>query len=125
MNLFALTNFGTMVCPEALCLLAEPLPPDSADATGVESAGLTIEPTACLLEEERALRKRKSIKKRQQFRRVPSRTHLSLLAEAALRFRVLTDTTDGSSAARSWTSDLPKDLQTKFNCNQTRIQRHF
>ena len=102
MNLFALTNFGTTVCPEALCPLAEPLPPDSADATGVESAGLTIEPTACLFEEERALRKRKAIKRRQQIRRVPSRTHLSLLpAEAAFCFRVLTDSTDGSSAARS------------------------
>ena len=42
----------------------------------------------------------------QQFRRVPSHTHLSLLpTEAALRFRVLTDLMDGSSAARSWTSD--------------------
>ena len=60
MNLFALTNFGTTVCPEALCPLAEPLPPDSADATGVESAGLTTEPTVCLLEEEGGLRKQKS-----------------------------------------------------------------
>ena len=60
MNLFALTNFGTTVCPEALCPLAEPLPPDSVGAAGVESTGLTTEPTACLLEEEGGLRKRKS-----------------------------------------------------------------
>jgi len=101
-----LTNFGTTVCPEALCPLAEPLPPDSAGTAGVESAVLMIEPTVCLLEEEGGLR-RKAIKRRQQLRRVPSRTHLSILpAEAALRFRVLTDSTDGSSAARSWTSDV-------------------
>ena len=92
--------------PKALCPLAEPLPPDSAGATGVEMAGLTIEPTTCLLEEEGCLKRRKAIKKRPQLRRVPIRTHLSLPpAEAALRFRVLTDSTDGSSAARSWTSD--------------------
>jgi len=106
MNLFALTNFGTTVCPEALCPLAEPLPPDSASAARVESTGLTIEPTACLLEEEGCLKRRKAIKKRPQVRRVPIRTHLSLPpAEAALCFRVLTDSTDGSSTARSWTSD--------------------
>ena len=106
MNLFALTNFRTTVCPEALCPLAEPLPPDSAGAAGVESTGLTIEPTACLLEEEGCLKRRKAIKKRPQLRRVPIRTHLSLPpVEAALRFRVLTNLTDGSSAARSWTSD--------------------
>ena len=29
MNLFGLMNFGTMLSPEALCPLAEPLPPDS------------------------------------------------------------------------------------------------
>ena len=86
-NLFDLVNFGTILSPEALCPLAEPLPPDSIGAAGVESAGLTIEPTACLLEEEGCLRKRKAIKKMEQLRRVPSRTHLSLLpAEAALRF---------------------------------------
>ena len=97
-----MTNFGTTVYPEALCPLVEPLPPDSTGAVGVESAGLMIEPTVCLLEEEGGLRRRKAIKRRQQLRRVPSRTHLSILpAEAALRFRVLTDLTDGSSAARS------------------------
>ena len=106
MNLFTLTNFRTTVCPEALCPLAEPLPPDSAGAAGVESTGLTIEPTACLLEEEGCLKRRKAIKKRTQLRRVPIHSHLSLPpAEAALCFRVLTDSTDGSSAARSWTSD--------------------
>ena len=46
MNLFALTNFGTTLCPEALCPLAEPLPPNSASAEGAKSAGLTTEPTS-------------------------------------------------------------------------------
>ena len=50
MNFFAPVNFGTTACPEALCPLAEPLPPDSAGAAGVESTGLTTEPTVCLLE---------------------------------------------------------------------------
>jgi len=121
MNLFALTNFGTTVCPESLCPLAEPHPPDSAGATGVESTGLTIEPTACLLEEEGCLKRRKAIKKRPQLRRVPIRTHLSLPpAEAALRFRVLTDSTDGSSAARSWTFDAVR--LTKRPTNEIRLR---
>ena len=102
MNLFALTNLGTTLYPEALCPLAEPLPPDSAGAAGVEKAGLTIEPTACLLEIKGGLRKRKAIKETRQLKRVPSHTHLSLLpAEVVLRFRVLTDSTAGTSAARS------------------------
>ena len=71
MNFFAPVNFGTTACPEALCPLAEPLPSDSAGAAGAESAGLTTEPTACLLEEEGGLRKGKAIKKMQQRRRVP------------------------------------------------------
>ena len=41
----------------------------------------------------------------QHLRKATRRTHLSLLAEAALRFRVLTDSMAGSSAVRSWTSD--------------------
>ena len=87
-------NFGTILSPEALCPLAEPLPPDSAGTAGVVIAGLTTEPTAYLLEGEGGLRKRKAIKEMQQLRRVPNRTHLSLLpAEAALHFRVLTDST--------------------------------
>ena len=53
-NFFALVNFGTTTCPEALCPLEEPLPPDSAGAVGAESA----EPTVCLLEEEGGLRKK-------------------------------------------------------------------
>jgi len=47
-----LKNFGTTLCPEALCPLAEPLPPDSAVAAGVVTTRLTIEPTAYLLEGE-------------------------------------------------------------------------
>ena len=62
MNLFALTNLGTTLCPEALYPLAEPLPPDSAGVAGVESTGLTTEPTACLLEGEGGLRRGKAIK---------------------------------------------------------------
>jgi len=119
-----LTNFGTTVCPEALCPLAEPLPPDSASAAGVESAGLTTEPTVCLLEEEGGLRRRKAIKRRQQLRRVPSRTHLSILpAEAALHFRVLTDSTDGSSATRSWISDAVRLTEGPANKNRLRINK--
>ena len=75
-------NFGTILSPEALCPLAEPLPPDSIGAAGVESAGLTIEPTACLLEEEGCLRKRKAIKKRQKL----WRNHPKLLGPGALIF---------------------------------------
>ena len=42
----------------------------------------------------------------QHFRKVPTRTYLSLLpAEAAPRFRVLIDSTAGSSAVRPPTSD--------------------
>ena len=121
MNLFALTNFETTVCPEALCPLAEPLPPDSAGAAGVESTGLTIEPTACLLEEEGCLKRRKAIKKRPQLRRVPICTHLSLPpAEAALRFQVLTDSTVGSSAPGSWTSDAVRLAEGPANKIQLR-----
>jgi len=54
-----LTNFGTTVCPEALCPLAEPLPPNSAGAAEAELSRLTKEPTACLFEEEGGLRKGK------------------------------------------------------------------
>ena len=60
MNFFGLTNFGTMLCLEALYPLAEPLPPDSTSAAGVESAGLTTEPTVCLLEVEGGLKRGKS-----------------------------------------------------------------
>jgi hypothetical protein len=118
-----LTNFGTTVYPEALCPLAEPLPPDSTGAVGVESAGLMTEPTICLLEEEGGLT-RKAIKRRQQLRRVPSRTHLSILpAEAALRFQVLTDSTDGSSAANSWTSDAVRLAEGPANKNRLRLNK--
>ena len=88
MNFFGLVNFGTMLSPEALCPLTEPLPPDSAGAEGVVTAGLTIELTACLLEGEGGLRRRKAIKNKcKTSEKVPIRTHLSLLpAEAALRF---------------------------------------
>ena len=54
-----MTNFGTTICPEVLCPLTEPLPPDSAGIAGAESIGLTTEPTAYLLEEEGGLRKGK------------------------------------------------------------------
>ena len=61
-NFFDLVNFGTTLSPEALCALAEPLPPDSAGAAGVVMARLSTEPTACLLEGERGLRREKTIK---------------------------------------------------------------
>ena len=59
-NFFALVNFGTAACPEALYPLAEPLPPDSAGAAGAESTGLTTKPTVYLLEEEGGMRKQKN-----------------------------------------------------------------
>ena len=61
-NFLDLVNFGTILSPEALCPLAEPLPPDSAGTGRVETAGLTIELTACLLEREGGLRRGKAIK---------------------------------------------------------------
>jgi len=66
MNFFGLVNFGTTLSPEALCPLAEPLPPDSAGAAGVAMTGLTIEPMACLLEGEGGLRRRKGIKNKRK-----------------------------------------------------------
>ena len=65
MNLFALTNLRTTLCPEALCPLAEPLPPDLVGAAGVESTGLRTEPIARLLEGEGGLRSGKAIKRGQ------------------------------------------------------------
>ena len=62
-NFLDLVNFGTILSPEALCPLAEPLPPDSAGAAGVVTTGLPTEPNACLLEGEGGLRKGKAIKK--------------------------------------------------------------
>ena len=61
-NFLDLVNFGTILSPEALCPLAEPLPPDSAGATGVVMARLSTKPTACLLEGEKGLRREKTIK---------------------------------------------------------------
>ena len=66
MNFFGSVNFGTILSPEALCPLAEPLPPDSAGAAGVVTTGLTIELTACLLEGEGGPRKRKTIKNKRK-----------------------------------------------------------
>ena len=62
MNFFGLVNFRTILSPEALCPLVEPLPPDSAGAAGVVTTGLSTEPNACLLEGEGGLRKGKAIK---------------------------------------------------------------
>jgi len=59
-NFFAIVNFGTTACPETLCPLAEPLPPDSTGAAGAESTGITTKPTVYLLEEEGGMRKQKS-----------------------------------------------------------------
>ena len=61
-NFLDLVNFGTILRPEALCHLAEPLPPDSAGAAGVVMARLSTEPTACLLEGDGGLRRGKTIK---------------------------------------------------------------
>jgi len=57
-----LVNFGTLLSPEALCPLAEPLPPDSVGAAGVDAAGVTAELTARVLEGEWGLRRRQAIK---------------------------------------------------------------
>ena len=65
-NFIDLVNFGTILSLEALCPLAEPLPLDSAGAAGVEMSRLSTEPTACLLEGEGGLRRRKAIKKQTQ-----------------------------------------------------------
>ena len=62
MNFFGLVNFGTILNPEALCPLAEPLLPNSAGVAGVVTTGLSTEPNACLLEGEGGLRKGKAIK---------------------------------------------------------------
>ena len=86
-NFFSLVNFRTPLSPKALCPLAEPLPPDSVDATGVDEAGVTTELTARLLEGEGGLRRRKAIKNKHKTSEGVVRTHLSLLpAEAVLRF---------------------------------------
>ena len=61
-NFLDLVNFGTILSPEALCPLAEPLSLDSAGAAGVEMARLSTEPTACLLEGEGGLKRGKTIK---------------------------------------------------------------
>ena len=65
-NFFVLVNFGTLLSPEALCPLAEPLPPDSAGVAGVVMTGLTTELIAYLLEEEGGLRRRKGIKNKRR-----------------------------------------------------------
>ena len=57
-----LVNFGTTLCPEALCPIAEPLLPNSAGTAGVVMVRLSIEPTTCLLEGEGGLRRKKTIK---------------------------------------------------------------
>ena len=62
MNFFDLVNFGTPLSPEELYLLAEPLPLDSAGAAGVDAARVTTELTACLLEGEGGLGRRKIFK---------------------------------------------------------------
>ena len=62
MNFFDLVNFGTPLSPEELYLLAEPLPPDSVGTAGIDAAGVTAELTACLLEGEGGLGRRKAVK---------------------------------------------------------------
>ena len=57
-----LRKFQDHTQPRSTLPLAEPLPPDSAGATGVVIAGLTTEPTAYLLEGEGGLRRGKAIK---------------------------------------------------------------
>ena len=61
-NFFSLVNFRTPLSPKALCPLAEPLPPDSVGAVGIDEAGATTELTARFLEGEGGLRRRKTIK---------------------------------------------------------------
>jgi hypothetical protein len=75
------------------------------------------------LEEEGGLRKRKAIKKTQQLRRIPSRTYLSLLPEVALHFRVLTDSTDGSSTIQPLTSDAIRLAEGPANKVQLRSNK--
>jgi len=106
-NFFGLVNFGTLLSPEALCPLAEPLPPDSVSAARVDEAEVTTELTAHLLEGEGGLETRKIIKKpTQNSRKATTSTHRSLLpVEVAPRFRVLADSTDGSYAAPFRTPD--------------------
>ena len=55
------------------------------------------------------MKKKSHQKQIEDSRKMTVRTHLSLLpAEAALRFRVLADSMDGSSAAPSRTSDADR-----------------
>jgi len=62
MNFFVFINSRTPLSPEALCPLAEPLPPVSLGAGGVEAAGLTTELTTYFLEGEGGLGRRKAVK---------------------------------------------------------------
>ena len=57
----------------------------------------------------------------QDFKRATARTHLSMLpAEAALRFRVRPESTAGSSAAQSRTSDAVQLAEGRANKKQLR-----
>jgi hypothetical protein len=109
--------------------LSEPFPPDSAGAAGVESAGLTTEPTACLLEGEGGLKRGKTIKIK---RNTSERQQEALSCHYSQRRRSVSESSQTrwlahppSTPGHLTPSDLPKDLQTKFNCDLTRIQRHF
>ena len=93
-----------MLSPEALCPLTEPLPPDSAVAEGVVTAGLIIELTACLLEGEGGLRRRKAIKnKRKILEKYQSILTCHYFQQK--RFRVIVESTAGSSATQPRTSN--------------------
>ena len=70
-------------------------------------------------------KKRKSHQNQaQHLRKATRRTHRSLLAEAALHFRVLTDSMAGSSAVRSWTSDAVRLAEGPANKIQLRSNKH-
>jgi len=79
-----LINFGTPLSPEALCPLAEPLPPDSLGAAGVEAAGLTTELTARFLEGEGGLGRRKAVKNKFKVTK-KARSHLPVTTTSGYR----------------------------------------
>ena len=79
------------------------------------------------LRRRRPEKKKKTIRRRQQLTRVPSRTHLSLLQQGRRSVSKSSQTRRTAhlppAPGHPTPFDLPKDLQTGFNCDQTRIQR--
>ena len=127
-NFLDLVNFGTILSPEALCPLVEPLPPDSAGAAGVVMVGLTTELTACLLEGEGGLRRRKGIKNKckilEKYQFVLT-YHCYQQRQPLASESLSTRQTARLSPCheRSTPFDWPTDLQARNNHDQLKIQQ--